>query len=82
VLPPWTNRIDVWPEESRDSIQLAGDFSVGEARSGASPSLPPKSHFSYTNRVWNVSGLRVAGPAARWTWIILERFDGRLSFSI
>jgi hypothetical protein len=62
VLPPWTNHINVWPEESRQSIQLAGDFSVGHGAFRGLAVTSAGSHFTYTNRVWNVSGLRVAGP--------------------
>jgi hypothetical protein len=67
VLPPWTNRIDLWrvdlwPEDSRDSIQLAGDFSVGRGAYRGIAVTSAQSHFTYTNRVWNVTGLRVAGP--------------------
>jgi hypothetical protein len=62
VLPPWTNRIGFWPEESRDSLQLAGDFSVGRGAFRGIAVTSAQSHFTYTNRVWNVSGLRVAGP--------------------
>jgi hypothetical protein len=60
VLPPWTNRNDVWPEDSRQSIQLAGDFSVGRGAFRGLAVSSAQSHFSYTNRVWNLSGLRVA----------------------
>jgi len=59
LLPPWTNRIDVWPEESRDSIQLAGDFSVGRGAFRGIAISSARSYFSYTNRTWNVSGLQV-----------------------
>ncbi|HEV7924020.1 MAG TPA: hypothetical protein VGR14_01610, partial [Verrucomicrobiae bacterium] len=61
VLPPWTNRIDVWPEDSRNSLQLAGDFSVGRGAFRGIAVTSAQSHFSYTNRFWNVSNLRVAG---------------------
>jgi AsmA-like C-terminal region len=59
VLPPWTNRIDVWPEESRNSIQLAGDFSVGRGAFRDIAVTSARSYFSYTNRTWNVSALQV-----------------------
>jgi hypothetical protein len=62
VLPPWTNRIEDWPEASRDSIQLAGDFSVGRGAFRGIAVTNAQSHFTYSNRVWKVSGLRVAGP--------------------
>jgi hypothetical protein len=62
VLPAWTNRIDLWPEDSRDSIQLAGDFSVSRGAFRGIAVTSAQSHFTYTNRVWNVSRLRVAGP--------------------
>jgi hypothetical protein len=60
VLPPWTNRMDVWPQDSRDSLQLAGDFSVGPGAFRGVAVTSAQSHFSYTNQAWNVSGLRVA----------------------
>jgi hypothetical protein len=59
VLPPWTDRIDVWPEDSIESIQLAGDFSVGKGAFRGIAVDSAQSHFSYTNRSWNLSGLRV-----------------------
>ncbi len=62
VLPPWTNRMNVWPDASRESIQLAGDFSVGRGAFRGLAVNSAQSHFSYTNRLWTVSGLRVAGP--------------------
>jgi hypothetical protein len=61
VLPPWTNRMDSWPEDSRESVQLAGDFSIGQGAFRGVAVTSAQSHFSYTNRNWNVSGLRVAG---------------------
>jgi hypothetical protein len=61
VLPPWTNRPAVWPEESRDSLQLAGDFSVGRGAFRGIAVSSAQSHYTYTNRVWNVSDLRAAG---------------------
>jgi hypothetical protein len=60
VLPPWTNRSGIWPEDSRQSLQLAGDFSVGRGAFRDIAVSSAQSHFSYTNRLWNVSGLRVA----------------------
>jgi hypothetical protein len=60
VLPPWTNRLEVWPEDSRESIQLAGDFSVGRGAFRGIAITSAQSHFSYTNHNWNVSDLRVA----------------------
>jgi hypothetical protein len=61
VLPPWTNRLDDWPEDSRNSLQLAGDFSVGRGAFRGIAVTSAQSHYTYTNHVWNVSGLRVAG---------------------
>ena len=72
VLPPWTNRVDVWPEESQNSLQLAGDFSVGRGAFRGIAVTSAQAHFTYTNRVWNVSDLRVAGPGGTvdldYTW--------------
>jgi hypothetical protein len=59
VLPPWTNRVNVWPDESRDSVQLAGNFSVGRGAFRGVAVTSARSGFSYTNRTWNISGLRV-----------------------
>jgi len=91
LLPPWTNRIDVWPEESRDSIQLAGDFSVGRGAFRGIAISSARSYFSYTNRTWNVSGLQVnaAGGALDldYAWNELAhayhfKFDSKLDPSI
>jgi hypothetical protein len=91
VLPPWTNRIDEWPQASRDSIQLAGDFSVGRGSFRGIAVSNAQSHFSYTNRVWNVSDLRVNGPGASvsltYNWSDLThafhfRFDSKLDPTI
>jgi hypothetical protein len=91
VLPPWTNRIDLWPEESRDSLQLAGDFSVGRGAFRGIAVASAQSHFTYTNRVWNVSGLRVAGAGGAlgldydWSEVTHDyhfRFDSKLDPAI
>ncbi len=63
VLPPWTNRLDQWPESLRAGVQLAGDFSAGRASFRGVPAFSASSRFSYTNRVWAVSDLRVDAPA-------------------
>jgi hypothetical protein len=72
VLPPWTNRIDDWPEESRDNVQLAGDFSIQKGAFRGIGVSSAQARFSYTNRVWNVSSLRVAGEGGTvdldYTW--------------
>jgi len=96
VLPPWTNRIELsrielWPEESRDSIQLSGDFSVGRGAFRGIAVTSAQSHFAYTNRVWNVSSLRVAGPGGSlgldYDWSDVTdayhfRFDSKLDPAI
>ncbi len=91
VLPPWTNRIDDWPQASRDSLQLAGDFSVGRGRFRGIAVSNAQSHFTYTNRVWNVSDLRVNGPGAsvslNYDWSDVThafhfRFDSKLDPTI
>ena len=91
VLPPWTNHIDVWPKESRDSLQLAGDFSVGRGAFRGIAVASAQSHFTYTNRVWNVSDLRVAGAGGSldldYNWSELThdyhfRFDSKLDPAI
>jgi len=63
VLPPWTNRMDDWPEGLRRGVQLAGDFSIGPSSFRGVAASSAAARFSYTNRVWSVSNLRVAGPA-------------------
>ena len=72
VLPSWTNRIDVWPEDSRDSIQLAGDLAIGPGAFRGIPVTSAQARFSYTNRVWNVSGLHVEAAGGSldldYTW--------------
>jgi hypothetical protein len=60
VLPPWTNRLDVWTEDSQASLQLAGDFSIGHGAFRGIAITSARSHFAYSNRTWNVSGLKVA----------------------
>jgi hypothetical protein len=62
VFPPWTNGIKEWPVEYREKIELAGDFSVGRGAYRGIAVKSAGSHFSYTNRVWEVSGLRVEVP--------------------
>jgi hypothetical protein len=63
VLPPWTNRIDDWPDSLRAGVQLAGDFSVGPSSFHGIPAASAAARFSYTNRLWNVSDLRLDAPA-------------------
>jgi hypothetical protein len=60
VLPAWTNRIDVWTEDSQASLQLAGDFAIGRGAFRGIAVTSARSHFDYTNRNWNLSGLQVA----------------------
>jgi hypothetical protein len=60
VLPPWTNRPDGWLEAFRSSIALAGDFTVGPGSFRGVAADSAASHFSYTNRVWNLPLLRAA----------------------
>jgi hypothetical protein len=91
VLPPWTNRMDIWPEDSRNSLQLAGDFSIGRGAFRGIAVNSAKSHYTYTNQVWNVTGLRVAGDGGSleldYTWNDLTddyhfRFDSKLDPAI
>jgi hypothetical protein len=91
VLPPWTNRIDQWPEDSRQSIQLAGDFSVGRGAFRRLAVTSAQSHFTYTNRIWNLSDLRVTGPGGslgldyNWSELTQDyhfRFDSKLDPAI
>ena len=62
ALPPWTNRTAVRAEDFLDSIQLAGDFSAGPGAFRGVALASARFHFTRTNRVWNVSDLRAAGP--------------------
>jgi hypothetical protein len=63
ILPPWTNRIDDWPEGLRAGVQLDGDFFLGRSSFRGIPVASAASRFSCSNRVWKVSGLRVDAPA-------------------
>lgn len=62
VLPPWTNRPDGWQADLRSSVALAGDFSVGPASFRGVAFRSAGSHFTYTNRVWNLPRLRATRP--------------------
>jgi hypothetical protein len=62
VLPPWTNRPENWKEAYLSSVALAADFTIGAVTYRGIPVASAASHFTYTNRVWSVPGLRVKRP--------------------
>ncbi|HEY3864251.1 MAG TPA: hypothetical protein VGO59_20460 [Verrucomicrobiae bacterium] len=87
VLPPWTNQAGAWPAESRDSLQLAGQFAVQEGAFRGIAVNSAEARFNYTNRVWNVSGLRLNVNGSwldlDYTWSEIAhdyhfRFDSKL----
>ncbi len=91
VLPPWTNRPATWAEDLRDSLQLAGDFSVGRGAFRGVAVNSAQAHYGYTNRMWSVSGLRVSGEGGSvsldYDWNDASsdyhfRFDSRLKPSV
>jgi len=91
VLPPWTNRIDDWPQASRDSLQLGGDFSVGRGAFRGIAVNSARSHYTFTNGLWQVSGLRVEGEGGslgldytwnEWTRDYHFKFDSKLDTAI
>jgi hypothetical protein len=58
VLPPWIDRPENWKTDFRSSVALAGDFSAGTVSFRGISVESAASHFTYTNRVWTVPGLR------------------------
>jgi hypothetical protein len=58
ILPPWTHRAEGWRNDLRSSVQIAGDFSVGQASFRKIDVVSASARFSYTNRVWNVPRLQ------------------------
>ena len=62
VLPPWTNRSPTWVSDVDSSLQLAGDFSVGQSSFDRVPASSAAGHVTYTNRVWDVSHLHALRP--------------------
>ncbi len=57
TVPPWTNRTEEWRNDVRSSIQIAGDFTVGQASFRKIEAVGASAQFSYSNRVWNVPRL-------------------------
>ena len=62
VLPPWTHRPAGGSGDMASSLQLAGDFTTGAASFCQVPVSSSAARVTYTNRVWNVSGLHAARP--------------------
>jgi hypothetical protein len=62
VLPPWTNRPENWRTNLHASVVIAGNFTVGEASFRGVTVTSANSHFSYSNRVWNLPRLRAVRP--------------------
>jgi hypothetical protein len=65
VLPAWTNRWPGWRDEVQPTIRLNGELAVtnGAFRSVAMDSV--RTHFSYSNLVWQLPDLAVARSRTR-----------------
>ncbi|HZM03982.1 MAG TPA: hypothetical protein VFC44_13305 [Candidatus Saccharimonadales bacterium] len=57
VLPPWSNRPPDWRTNLKSSLEIAGDFTVGPASFRNVWATSAQSHFTYTNRVWDLPRL-------------------------
>jgi hypothetical protein len=72
VLPPWTNRPDDWKEAFRSNVAVTGDFTVGPAAFRGVTISAASSHFTYTNRAWNIPRLHATRPEGAldldYTW--------------
>jgi hypothetical protein len=61
VLPPWSHRPPGWQSQVLATLQLAGQFSVASASFHHLPAASAQSHFTYTNRVWDLPHLHAMG---------------------
>jgi hypothetical protein len=59
MLPAWTNRHPNWREEVRPTLHLAGQFAVTNGTYLGLQAHWARSHFTYTNMIWNLPDLEV-----------------------
>ncbi len=57
-LPPWTDPQPDWRALVQPTIQLAGEFAFTNATILGCSIDAARAHFTYTNLVWNVTGMK------------------------
>jgi hypothetical protein len=62
VLPPWTNQRADRTHDAGSTLELAGDFTTGQASYHKVAVRSSAAHVTYTNGVWNVSHLHAVRP--------------------
>jgi hypothetical protein len=62
TLPAWTNAQPNWRAEVLPTLLLQGDFKVGRGSFHHVPLDSARSHFTYSNLVWNLPDLMVNRP--------------------
>ena len=62
TLPEWKPHQTGWPGDVRPSLYLNGQFDIGEGTFEQVPLSGASSHFTYSNRCWNLPDLTVKRP--------------------
>ncbi|MGA2871171.1 MAG: hypothetical protein ABSF34_18670, partial [Verrucomicrobiota bacterium] len=70
TVPPWTNEMTGWRDEIAPTVRLNGQLAFTNAVAAGRTLDFLRTHFSYTNQFWKLSGLELAQGRTR-----LE-FDG------
>ncbi|MBI3851262.1 MAG: hypothetical protein HY298_13460 [Verrucomicrobia bacterium] len=62
VLPAWTNHQPDWRKDVQPTLRLQGEFSAGHGAYSNVPVTSARSHFTYSNEVWNLPDLVATRP--------------------
>ncbi len=62
VLPEWVDRPADWRKQLLPSLQFSGQFTTGPSFYRSVPVASATSHFTYTNRVWDLPRIHVEVP--------------------
>ncbi len=65
VLPAWTNRQPEWRDEVQPTLQLNGELAITNGRTGGITVDLARTHFSYSNLVWQLPDLAVVKSKSR-----------------
>jgi hypothetical protein len=65
ILPAWTNRQPDWRDEVQPTIQLNGELAVTNGRTSGIMIDLARTHFSYSNLVWQLPDLAVVKSKSR-----------------
>jgi len=65
VLPPWTNRQPEWRGEVQPTIRLNGELAFTNGTAFGAKIDSARTHFAYSNLVWQLSDLAIAQGKTR-----------------